>query len=107
MTLDVSGRGAYNRGQYHGNLHPLLFGAVRVRPPQPGCRWCRLSRQRSCTTAKERDQTVPLFLFGAKEGRMAIRGVRGATPVAADEPQAIFRATRELLKEIMEQNAGM
>ena len=38
---------------------------------------------------------------------MAIRGVRGATAVAADEPQTIFRATQELLVEIMEQNPGM
>lgn len=38
---------------------------------------------------------------------MAIRGVRGATSVSADEPQAIFDATRELLKEIMEQNGEM
>ncbi len=38
---------------------------------------------------------------------MAIRGVRGATTVSADEPQMIFRATQELLMEIMEQNDGM
>lgn len=38
---------------------------------------------------------------------MAIRGVRGATAVPADEAQAIFNATQELLKEIMDQNDGM
>jgi chorismate mutase len=38
---------------------------------------------------------------------MAIRGVRGATTVPDDGPQAIFRATQELLKEIMGQNDGM
>ncbi len=35
---------------------------------------------------------------------MATRGIRGATAAAADEPQAIFLATQELLKEIMRQN---
>ncbi len=35
---------------------------------------------------------------------MAIRGVRGATTVAADEPQAILLATEELLREILRQN---
>jgi chorismate mutase len=38
---------------------------------------------------------------------MAIRGVRGASSVAADEPQAILEATRELLEEIMERNEEM
>ncbi len=38
---------------------------------------------------------------------MAIRGVRGATSVAADGPEAISRATQELLREIMEQNDAM
>ena len=38
---------------------------------------------------------------------MATRGIRGATAVAADEPQAILLATQELLKEIMSQNDGM
>jgi chorismate mutase len=35
---------------------------------------------------------------------MATRGIRGATAVPADEPQAILLATQELLKEIMSQN---
>ncbi len=35
---------------------------------------------------------------------MATRGIRGATAAAADEPQAILRATQELLGEIMRQN---
>ena len=38
---------------------------------------------------------------------MAIRGVRGATSAAADGPEAIFRATQELLIEIMEHNDVM
>ncbi len=38
---------------------------------------------------------------------MAIRGIRGATTVAADNPEAILTATRELLQEIMKENGGM
>lgn len=38
---------------------------------------------------------------------MATRGIRGATAVEADEPQAILLATQELLREIMNQNDGM
>ena len=38
---------------------------------------------------------------------MAIRGIRGATTVAADEPDLILQATRELLEEILEENSGM
>ena len=38
---------------------------------------------------------------------MATRGIRGATAVAVDEPQAIWLATQELLKEIMSQNGGV
>ena len=38
---------------------------------------------------------------------MAIRGIRGATTVTADEPDLILRATRELLEAILEANEGM
>ena len=38
---------------------------------------------------------------------MAIRGVRGATTVAADDPELILQATRELLESILEENKGM
>lgn len=38
---------------------------------------------------------------------MAIRGVRGATTVEEDEPGAILLATRELLKQLMKENAAM
>ena len=38
---------------------------------------------------------------------MAIRGIRGATTVAADEPDLILQATRELLEEILDENSGM
>ena len=38
---------------------------------------------------------------------MPIRGVRGATTVAADEPELILQATRELLEEILEENENM
>jgi chorismate mutase len=38
---------------------------------------------------------------------MAIRGIRGATTVSADEPNLILQATRELLEEILEENPGM
>jgi chorismate mutase len=38
---------------------------------------------------------------------MAIRGVRGAITVAADEPELILQATRELLESILEENEGM
>ncbi len=38
---------------------------------------------------------------------MATRGIRGATTVAADEPELILRATRELLEEIIKANDGM
>jgi chorismate mutase len=38
---------------------------------------------------------------------MATRGIRGAIAAAADEPQAILRATQELLREIMSQNDGL
>ena len=38
---------------------------------------------------------------------MPIRGIRGATTVAADEPDLILQATRELLEEILEENEGM
>jgi len=38
---------------------------------------------------------------------MAIRGIRGATTVAADEPELILQATRELLEAILETNTGM
>ena len=38
---------------------------------------------------------------------MTIRGIRGATTVAADEPDLILQATRELLEEILGENSGM
>jgi chorismate mutase len=38
---------------------------------------------------------------------MPIRGIRGATTVAADEPELILQATRELLEEILIENEGM
>jgi len=38
---------------------------------------------------------------------MTIRGIRGATTVAADEPDLILQATRELLEEILGENDRM
>ena len=38
---------------------------------------------------------------------MAIRGIRGATTVSADEPDLILEATRELLEAILDANEGM
>jgi chorismate mutase len=38
---------------------------------------------------------------------MPTRGVRGATTVAADEPDLILQATRELLEAILKENEGM
>jgi chorismate mutase len=38
---------------------------------------------------------------------MTTRGIRGATSVSADQPELILQATRELLEEILAQNAGM
>jgi len=38
---------------------------------------------------------------------MSIRGIRGATTVAADEPSLILQATRELLEEILMENNNM
>ena len=38
---------------------------------------------------------------------MPIRGIRGATTVAADDPDLILQATRELLEEILEENENM
>lgn len=38
---------------------------------------------------------------------MPIRGIRGATTVAADQPDLILQATRELLEEILEENENM
>lgn len=38
---------------------------------------------------------------------MAIRGIRGATTVSADEPDLILEATRELLEAILKENYGM
>lgn len=38
---------------------------------------------------------------------MAIRGIRGATTVSADEPDLILEATRELLEAILAANASM
>ena len=38
---------------------------------------------------------------------MPIRGIRGAITVAADEPDLVLRATRELLEEILAENVGM
>ncbi len=38
---------------------------------------------------------------------MSIRGVRGATTVAADQPDLILEATRELLEAILKENDGM
>lgn len=37
---------------------------------------------------------------------MAIRGIRGATTVAEDDPDQILQATRELLEAIMKENTG-
>jgi len=38
---------------------------------------------------------------------MPIRGIRGATTVAADDPDLILQATRELLEEILAENENM
>jgi chorismate mutase len=57
---------------------------------------------------KERDHTVPLFFYyHLKEPTMAIRGIRGATTVSADDAELILQATRELLESILEENDGM
>jgi len=38
---------------------------------------------------------------------MAVRGIRGATTVSADEPDLILEATRELLEAILAANVSM
>jgi len=38
---------------------------------------------------------------------MPMRGVRGATTVAEDQPDLILEATRELLEAILKENEGM
>ena len=38
---------------------------------------------------------------------MPIRGIRGATTVASDDPELILQATRELLEAILYENEGM
>ncbi|MBM3180909.1 MAG: chorismate mutase [Chloroflexi bacterium] len=38
---------------------------------------------------------------------MAIRGIRGATTISADEPELILEATRELLEAILDANESM
>jgi chorismate mutase len=38
---------------------------------------------------------------------MPIRGIRGATTVAADEPDLILKATRELIEAILASNSGL
>lgn len=38
---------------------------------------------------------------------MAIRGIRGATTVSADEPDLILQGTRELLEAILDANESM
>ncbi len=38
---------------------------------------------------------------------MSTRGIRGATTVAADQPDLILEATRELLQAILQANPGM
>ena len=38
---------------------------------------------------------------------MPIRGIRGATTVAANQPDLILQATRELLEEMLTENEGM
>jgi chorismate mutase len=38
---------------------------------------------------------------------MSIRGIRGATTVAEDQPNLILEATRELLEAILKENPGM
>ena len=38
---------------------------------------------------------------------MAIRGIRGATTVSADQPDLILQATRELLEAILDENLTM
>ena len=38
---------------------------------------------------------------------MPTRGIRGAITVAADEPELILEATRELLEAILDSNEGM
>lgn len=38
---------------------------------------------------------------------MSTRGIRGAITVAADEPDLILEATRELLEAILDSNEGM
>jgi chorismate mutase len=38
---------------------------------------------------------------------MSIRGIRGATTVAADQSDLILEATRELLEAILKENPGM
>ena len=38
---------------------------------------------------------------------MSVRGIRGATTVAEDDPDLILQATRELLEAIVKENASM
>ena len=35
---------------------------------------------------------------------MPVRGIRGATTVAADEKELVLEATRELLQQVLERN---
>jgi chorismate mutase len=42
-----------------------------------------------------------------EERSMAIRGIRGATTVSAEEPDLILEATRELLEAILDANKSM
>jgi chorismate mutase len=42
-----------------------------------------------------------------EEGKMSIRGIRGATVARENEPEAILSATRELLSAIIEANPGL
>ncbi len=38
---------------------------------------------------------------------MAVRGIRGATTVATDQPESILEATRDLLEAILDANESM
>jgi chorismate mutase len=38
---------------------------------------------------------------------MVVRGIRGATVAEADQPEAILRATRELLEKILQSNESL
>jgi chorismate mutase len=89
----------------YSQLSPVYLPLL-LRYPYSGCRWRRLNREEEISPSQTRDQRSRVFRY-QEAGSMSVRGIRGATTVDEDQPEAILQATEELLVAIQRANPSL